>query len=208
MQYPTNTCCAVVTGGTSDGGVPTLVTAHYIPRSLTNYANFLLDCTGTWANTYGQMFKWLIGTNELLIDCRATYITSPGGHPMFVDNDFPHGVGRPPSPAPEASFIFRRVGAAGSRIVRGRCRIGPLGASLFTDMPRCRFLDNTNVWVTTVIAQLNANITDATKPCIEVLYDRLHKVTTRVDTYSCPSRRGAVWQRAGYPQGVRGPDRS
>lgn len=113
----------------------------------------------------------------------------------------------PQTSAPEAAILIHRVGAGPNGPVAGRFRLGPFRYSLFTDPPRCRWIDQHDANIVSLLTQLTTTADSPYALAYEVLFDRKTHIATKVDTYSYPCRVGRVWQRAGFPQGTRGPDR-
>jgi hypothetical protein len=107
----------------------------------------------------------------------------------------------------EAALRIQRVGAGLTQHSKGRVRIGPLFKALFTDPPRYRRIDLTNAALVSSLLDLNTGQPALFYGMQEVLWDRWTGDAITVDTWHCPVYTSRVWQRAGYPQGVRGPDR-
>lgn len=190
-----------------NAGRASVITFHYRPK--TGVAELFDARThmGTWYDTVGVFLFPLTGTDSGAILGEWEYVDGPGNDLASGGGQFGPSTPTISSPAPEASYLFRRAGAGPFGPVRGRFRFGPVPASCFTDAPRCRHLSLTVPAIHTAITNIPIFNALPLNRCEEVLYNRWHGWATRVDTYSTPTRTGRVWQRAGFPQGVRGPDR-
>lgn len=196
--------CAVAFGLRGLGGG--ILTAHCVPTvpgsSDDNCTQAALWASFTWGNSWRHLtfLNPSTSTEAIAEACRIN-----ADSPHVYDVTLPGGS---PDPAPhEAAALIRRVGAGPFGPVSGRCRIGPIWHDLFTDAPRYRKINNLDVRITDVLTLLTSTQAFNLIGMTEVLWNRRTAVATRVDTYTCPTRVGRVWQRAGYPQGVRGPAR-
>lgn len=182
-------------------------TCHYVPRGGDVSAVLTADLTAQMGQGIFNLMPWL-GYDEGSATVTIEPVCAPTtGFAPVVSPFTNYLTSADPTSVREAAFLIQRVGAGPFGLVRGRARLGPFSYTLFTDAPRCRHMRLPTAWTSAIIPSLNAYQSDPTNPLQEVLVNRYTGIATVVDAYTVPTRRGAVWARAGFPQGVRGPDR-
>lgn len=208
MFYLPNTInvykCSIAFGTPRAGGG--IITAHCVP-TVPGSSDDNTQHAALWASfVYGNSWRSVTPLNPTT-STAATTVACRVDHPAdyVYDVTLPGGF---PDPAPlEAALLIRRVGAGPFGPVAGRARLGPLVHTLFTDAPKYRKVNNLDPLITDMLSFMTATQATNLIGMREVLWNRRTAVATLVDAYSCPTRVGRVWQRAGYPQGVRGPAR-
>jgi hypothetical protein len=166
--------------------------AVYVAQgAFTAYNGILSDLT------YGLIGGVRISAHTILARISATHF-GPGFAPLAsrtTDTSFL-----------ERAYRIRRVGAGGTLHDKGRCRIGPANGRFIIPNTKARRVDTSRILTLPTFAVLS-QASWATAGMQEVLYDRRTHNCRIIQTYSVSSYTGAVWQRAGYPQGHRGPPR-
>jgi hypothetical protein len=187
-------------------GLRAIVTAHFVP-----VIPGLADGTAFAAIAFGNRVLPFLGpVAQCEINTAIVLATSLSVRINATAESFLTGGGPTPGTGwgpPEAALLIHRVGAGPLGDVLGRMRMGPVQASLFSDPPRFRHFVPTVAALTGIPAAWTAQQAAGDAGYYEVLWNRHTAVATKVDTYHMPTRPGRVWQRAGYPQGRRGPDR-
>lgn len=145
------------------------------------------------------------GSTNFTVHCEAVLSRANPGGKFSIPTGIFCGLNTPSFP--ERSFRIRRVGAGGTTSDKGRIRIGPARGDCFLDPPRFRRVNVAAAPIVAALAYLNTSGSWAGAHFGECLWNRRTGDARPIVAYSCAPYSGAVWQRAGYPQGKRGPDR-
>lgn len=186
---------------------PSIFTGHYaaiVPGTNDTPANALDAFHGAYGPFIDALCVSPLGTLEGSAEACAAAL-DPGTPIVGAIGTIPRSG---PAGPLEAGFRIQRVGAAGTYIKKGRCRFGPCLDTIFTDPPRYRRIDISSPTISSLLTNLRSQAAPIFFGMQEVLFDRVTGVAVAVTSWNIPKYTSRVWQRAGYPQGVRGPDRS
>jgi hypothetical protein len=206
-NYIQDTVVAYCWGTWTVGGRTSIITAHYRPTSNIGYSSFYSDAAFAFAETYGPLVAYISAGDSHITE----YYAAPQEY--WRDRKFRGNSGfveirsHTYNASLEAALTIRRVGAGITGTVRGRIRIGPVDASLFVPGSRDRLFKTSDPTLLSRFSGLHTPFTGGSQSVTEVMVNRWLATATDVDTYSLKAHRGAVWQRCGFPQGKRGPDR-